>query len=396
MFTYKKFFDIDLPDAPSIATIMAQKGALNSTERGLDVPKVNTSDLTKPTPTEPATPAPATAAKTGEPAKVENQPPAKAAEPAPVQTEQATKQPTWQEVLKQQQPNAILKELGYGEPLAEFLSGRKELDPKIINFLKHWETSDGNMEPYLRALSTDYAKMPPEEVMRHHLKEQYPELDAKQLDTLYKVKVLQRYKLDPTNFSEEEVEEGRIELLADAKPIRASLIEQQQGRLLPKPETKQPETDPRVAQQEQGMQEYRTSINEHPYIKNMVATKQLTVGKGEDQFNLPVDPNRLLGILNNPDDWATSLYNKVDRPDGKSDYVLNVEKNALVSAILADDVGTIDALAKHYKAIGAKAAVAPIENASEPGKGTPAKAEVESSNPATAMAKRGRITRGGE
>src|ERR1700677_2283565 len=399
----RKFYDIAIAEpatgAPvNLAEIMSKSGKLAQPGTEGQAPKINTSETKEqPNPAPAPAPATATAQQPAEPAKSEPQKPKEEAKPAPAQTEQPATPISWQEVLKQQQPNAIFKELGYGEQLAEFLHENKELDPKLVNLLTHWKTSDGNMEPYLKAMTTDFAKMPPEEVMRHQLREQYPELDAKQLDRLYNIKVVNRYKLDPQNYSEEEVADGQVELLADSKPVREALISKQQDYLLPKPVQKQAEPDLQAQQQQRDAEAWTAKINDSPVIKNIVANKYVTIGKGEDAFNLRVDPNRIVSILNDPDEWANNLFHITKNPDGTvKEAIPNFEKQAIVAAVMADDEGSFENLAKHYKAIGARAAVAPIENASEPGKGQPAKAEVESNDPTKAMAKRGRVVRGGE
>lgn len=380
-----------------LAAVMAKSGKLANPGSEGQAPKINIETKEQPNPAPAPAPATATAQQPAEPAKSEPQKPKEETKTAIAQTEQPVPPiPSWQEVLKQQQPNAIFKELGYGEQLADFFSETKDLDPKVINLLKHWKTSDGDMRPYLEALTTDFQKMPPEEVMRHQLREQYPELDAKQLDRLYNIKVVNRYKLDPQNYSEEEVADGQVELLADSKPVRDALMAKQQERLLPKPVQKQAEPDLQAQQQQRDAEAWAAKINDSPVIKNIVANKYLTIGKGDDAINLPVDPQKIVSILNNADEWVNSLFTSKQKADGTTELIPNFEKQAIVAAVMADDTGTIENLAKHYKAIGARAAVAPIENASEPGKGQPAKAEVETNDPVKAMAKRGRVTRGGE
>lgn len=398
----RKFYEVAAAEPVTgggidLGAIMAKSGKLVSPGQSGETPKVNTSETKEqPNPAPATAPATANAPQPAEPAKSEAQKPKEESKPAPAPIEQPASTLSWQEVLKQQQPNAIFKELGYGEQLAEFLQENKDLDPKLVNLLKHWKTSDGNMQPYLSALTTDFAKMPPEEVMRHQLREQYPELDAKQLDRLYNIKVVNRYKLDPQNYSEEEVADGQVELLADAKSIRQSLVDKQQGYLLPKPVQKQAAPDVQAQQQQRDADAWTAKINDSPIIKSIISNKYLTIGEGEDAFNLPVDPNRIVSILSNADEGANSLFDSVKKADGTAELVPNFLKQALVSAIMADDKGTIQHLAKHYKALGAKSAVAPIENASEPGKSQPAKAEIETTDPAKAMAKKGRVTRPGD
>lgn len=396
MFTTRFFYDAAVVDAPAgpaapvdIASIMVKSGRLTTPGNEGEIPKVNTTEKKEDTPPASA-PAPATANQTQPADKGKPEPPKPTEAPAAAkpQTEAAPTVPTWQEVLKQQQPNAVLRELGYGEDVANFLAENKEIDPKLVGFLKHWKQSNGDVGPYLKALSTDYGKMAPEDVMRHQLQMQNPELDAKQLDTLYKVKVTQRYKLDPVLYSEEEVEEGRIELMADVKSIRQALATEQQNYLFPKPpEAKSAGPSPEDIQRQQEGEAYRQHLQSDPYTLNLLSNNKLVIGEGDDSFEYPIDSAELSEVMYNPDKWAENLIK-----DGKPDTV----KNWLLAGVAKYGMDFFTKMAQHYKTLGGKSAIAPIENAKPPGAGAPAHAEVESKDPAAAMAKRGRITRGGE
>jgi hypothetical protein len=64
----------------------------------------------------------------------------------------------------------------------------------------------------------------------------------------------------------------------------------------------------------------------------------------------------------------------------------------LVAAVAKHGKGLLIELAKHYKAIGGKKAVEPIENASVPNGAKPAMSEAAPSSPAAAMAKFGKLS----
>ena len=121
----------------------------------------------------------------------------------------------WQEVLRNQQPDTVLKELGFDDKMVSFLKDTKELDPKMINFFHHWKVN-GNINEYLKELNTDYENMTSEEVMRHQLRREYPKASEKALNALYKKEIVEAYKLDPDNYTEEEVEMGKLLLEAKA------------------------------------------------------------------------------------------------------------------------------------------------------------------------------------
>lgn len=396
----KRYFDALSTDsaapveAPSLASVMARSGVFNSPGREGAIPSINTEKPEQTTPATQSSPAPATESAPAAKANQSSPSPAKEPAAASPQTAESVKVPTWQEVLKSQQPDAIFKELGYDERVIN-LSNRLRDKPEMAAFFDHWENK-GDIKPYFDALNTDFQKMSPEDVMRHQLRAQNPELDAKQLDTLFKIKVTNRYKLDDQLYTEDEVAEGRIELMADAKPIRSSLADEQKKFLLPQaPEPKPAGPDPQV-QRQQEIETYKSSVLDSPIIRDIQTNKRITIGEGPEAFNFPVDPTTITGILTDDNKFASGLFTKEVKPDGTETYLPNFRKQSILAAIIADETGFFTSLEKHYKSLGGKAAIDPIENAKPPVGGTPAKAEVTSSNPAAAAAKTGRFVRGGE
>jgi len=391
---FRKFYNTDAPSeaVPSIASIAAKSGVLRQPGEEGAIPSINTTEKKEEPITAPAPPATATDAKPAEEAKPATPSPKQDPIPEPPQAAAPeVKVPSWQEVLKQQQPSAILKELGLDERLVDL----KELEPKMVGFLSHWK-SKGDPKQYLEALTTDFTKMQPEEVMRYQLRMQNPELNDKQLDTLYKIKVTQRYKLDSQLFSEEDVEEGRVELMADVKSVRNALIAEQEKFLLPTaPEPKAAEPDSRAQQQKQDFEEYQSLITNSDYTKNIVSSKKIILGEGEDQVSIPVNGEALLQNLLDSNTWTQKLFKKEELPNGNVRYVPDIQKQMLISAILEDDKAFFSEYAKHFKLLGSKSAIEPIENAKPPVAGTPAKAETSEGNPAAQMAKRGRLVSGG-
>lgn len=390
---FRKFYDVDAPAeaAPSLASLMAKEGKLTTGNQ--DDGPIHTTER-KEAPPAPATPAPATDASNAAKATPATPSQKKEDTPAPPQTAAPAPPPTLQEVLKQHQPKAILKELGFDERLADL----HEMDPKIWGLLNHWK-SKGDIKPYLQALDTDFQKMSPEEVMRYQLRTQYPELDAKQLDTLYKIKVTQRYKLDPQLYSEDEAAEGQVELLADVKPIREALSKQQQEYLMPpppEPKAAVSEADLLKQQQQQGLEVYKSQINEANFTKDLQKNKYLTIGEGDEQYKWPVDPETVLDLLYDNEKWTRSHFTVVNEPDGSVSYVPDVEKQIMVAAFLNDPKGFIRDIGKHFKSLGAKSVNDLLENARPADAGTPATADKTPANPAAAAARQGRFVRGGE
>jgi hypothetical protein len=383
----RKFYN-DAPDGgggTDAAAVLAKAGMFrNPGEPAVNRPQVPNTEIKEQVTTE----APKTETVTAEaqPATQETPKPP-VAEPVKV--------PSWQEVLKQQQPDAVLKELGFDDKAVRFFGESKSIDEKMIGFLNHWKTK-GDVKPYLEAITTDYEKMSPEEVMRHNLRREFPEMQDDQFKRLYNIKVIDKYKLDPDKYSEEDIENGKIELFADAKPVRQVLIKGQQDFLLPI--AGEPQPDPRIAQIEatqaqaaKDFETYKSQLLNDNYTKNLLSTKTLTVGEGEDKFNyiLP-DPQQALNILFDKDAWAQALTKEIVLPDGTKDRDHDVEKQILVSAFISDPQGFLREYAKHLKAVGAGSVTEPMENAKQP-HGSPAVDNSATETGVQAMAKRGRF-----
>lgn len=392
----RKFFDTATGEPasqvqPSIAELMARHGTKNDNENFVSTP-ISIPEKKEEPPAPEATPAAmAEPASNAEPAKLESPSPEKVVEtPALVHTEpQPTPQSSWQEVLKNQQPDTILKELGYDEKAVGFLKDLKEVDPKMLAFLQHWKSKDGNVTDYLRELTTDYDKMTAEDVMRHQLRVEYPKASPQQLDVLFKREVTKAYSLDSVD--EEEVAEGRLLLESKADKFRESFKQTQQEYLLPKPpepKAAEPDLSEQVAQQQ--FEAYKSQLTSNDFSKNIVANKSLSIGDGEEKFNYPVDPAELQDVLLNGEKWASTIFDIQDGANGKT-FTPKVEHQYLVAAVAKYGYDFINKLADHFKTVGRKEAIAPIENATQPAAGSPSASEAAPNDPASAMARYGRL-----
>ena len=189
----------------------------------------------------------------------------------------------------------ILKELGYDDKAVNLLKEVKELDPKMAAFLLHWKTN-GDVKDYLRELTTDYEKMPAEEVMRHQLRQEYPKVSEEQLNILFNRKITKAYSLDSED--EDEKAEGKMLLEAEASKYRDIFINKQQDFLLPKPPEPKP-SDLEVQQQllnkqrEQQFEAYKSDIDNNTYTKEVFANNKISIGDGEERFSYPVDAKEL-------------------------------------------------------------------------------------------------------
>jgi hypothetical protein len=321
-----------------------------------------------------------------EPAK-----PAPAAEPAKPVTAQS-----WQEALKQQKPDAVLAELGFDAKQVKVLETLKN-DPKMAKFFEVW-SSKGDVTGYIKAASTDYTKMAPEEVMRHSLRERNLKMSAEDFNELYAMKVIERYKLDGNeDYTATDLRRAKIELAADAEEHRDALIKAQQDYLLSAAPDQVPDNSAEEAEKagKQTVEAYQKYMSEDTFVKDVVNTKIIKIGEGEDAFKYTVDPQALTEILYDPKKWANAMFKSVPDEQGNGEFIPDSRKQMVVSAIAKDMDGFLNAYATHHQSLGANKALAAIENASKPGE-TPSKAEAQPTDPAGKMAKSGRIVNPGQ
>lgn len=322
-----------------------------------------------------------------EPEKKEPVKEEKKAETAPIVAEKPKSELTLAEVLKNNQPDTVLKALGFDDKKVAFLQELGDIDDKVIGIIQAWK--NGTLGDYTKELGTDYSKMDAEEVMRHQLRKDYPKATARQLEVLYKREVVDAYNLDSED--PDELAEGKELLAAKADRYRDSFIENQSKYLMPKPP--EPKAEPKPdntaeIEAQKRVEAYRKELNEHPYMKNIIANKKITLGEGEQSFNYPVDAQELVDVLSDPKKWMAAMWD-VEKGEPKTEHQL------AVAAFALDSKKFLKEYADHLKSIGAKEVIDPIENASSPDKSTPAKSEEVITDPAKAMAKHGRRVPGG-
>jgi hypothetical protein len=382
----KKFYDADQAtgggsEPQSIAALMAKEGSMSHSENSVATLVGGRNEETAST-----NPAPVETTNGGNVAEVESEAPisAKVEEQAPTQVQQQ-----WQEVLRQQQPEAILKELGFNENAVGFLKELKDVDPKMVQFFNMWKSDGDSLKDYLKEMTTDYSQLSSEDVMRRQLREEYPKATEKQLEVLFRKEIVERYNLD--SMDEELVEEGKLLLDAKAESFRDKLTQKQQEYLLPQytQDNSASESEMR-AQQE--FENYKHNLTSNQLTQEMLQNKRLTIGEGDEKFNYSVtNPNNIVNNLFDSNAWATKLFDIQKDSQGNEQFVPNVEKQLLVSAILEDHKGFLKEMAKYYKSLGGKATIDSLDNPSPTGTSSPSKPMADPKSPAEWMARSGRL-----
>jgi hypothetical protein len=378
----------------NIAQLMAKHGVVNSNETPVATPiSINKEKAQDAEPAETAT----TTAESAEQSTTKEtpKPTDEQNDSEPEIPKESDKVQSWQEVLKKQDPDTVLKALGFDEKvigLAKELNGFEKAD-FFTNLVNHWKTK-GDLTSYLKELTTDYAKMPAEEVMRHQLRREYPKASDKQLEVLFNTKIIQAYRLDSED--EDELENGRMLLEAEADKYRDTLIEEQKKYLFPNPPEKKQEADPSEEIAKREFEEYKNAILSNEFTKNILSTNKIVIGEGDDKFQYPVNANEITEVLFDPDKWQETQFDIVRNPDGSiKSFTPKVEHQLLTAAIAKYGKKFLNEYAKHYKALGGKAAIEPLENAKPPEGLIPASIDSAPKSPAEALAKFGRVNQGG-
>ncbi len=375
----RKFYEADQAEGGSqepvsIAAMMAKEGTMSHSDN-VQMPSVGRTEEPKA-----AEPTPVETTNVDNVAQGESEPPIQA-------NVGAYELPQWQEVLRQQQPEAILKELGFDDSAVGFLKELKDVDPKMVEFFNIWKSDKDNLKYYLEEITTDYEQMSSEDVMRRQLREEYPKATERQLDVLFRKEIVERYNLD--SMDDDLVEEGKLLLDAKAESYREKLIQQQEQLQLPDYVNSASESEMR-AQQE--FENYKQNLISNQLTQELMQNKRLTIGEGDEKFSYNLtNPNNIVNNLFDSNAWANKLFDIQKDSQGNEVFVPNVEKQLLVSAILEDHKGFLKEMAKYYKSLGGKATIDSLENASPAGGAAPSKPASEPKTPAEWMARSGRL-----
>lgn len=154
-------------------------------------------------------------------------------------------------------------------------------DDYIKKAVEYYE-KNGNLLPFLEATKADYDGMAPEDLVRHNLRREYSELSDSAFDKLYKQEVINKYKLDEDEFTDDEIELGKQLLQRDANRIKQTLLKEREEFLQPQQE---------VVQEEQtNFQEgWSNTVLQNSYTNNLLNEKSISIDVDGEAFNYEVD-----------------------------------------------------------------------------------------------------------
>jgi hypothetical protein len=102
-----------------------------------------------------------------------------------------------------------------------------------------------------------------------------------------------------------------------------------------------------------------------PYYRKVLSDNKITFGEGGEAFNFPVNAGELPDILYNGEKFVQSMFKVGATKDGAITLEADPEHQMLVAATAKYGKQLFVELAKHYKALGSKKAIDPIENPSQ-------------------------------
>jgi len=169
----------------------------------------------------------------------------------------------------------------------------------------------GDLTAYLQAKTVDFNKMSDEEILRRELREQYSELSDGAFERLYKQQVVDKYKLDPDEWSEDDAQLERELMKVEASKLRSKYVEWQNGFKAPEPEPT--DADKQMAEQ---MARFEQEVKTNPLTKGLVENKKISLKTQDGEFNYEVEPNALLDMTLDNDRFFAQFAND----KGELDY----------------------------------------------------------------------------
>lgn len=190
-------------------------------------------------------------------------------------------------------------------------SGEFKFKDDFIKGVVEFYEKTGDLTPYLQAKTVDFTKLSDEDILRRNLREQYSELSDGAFERLYKQQVVDKYKLDPDEWSEEDAQLERELMKVEASKLRSKYQEWQQGFKAPEPEPT--DADKLVAEQ---MQRFEQDVKENALTKSLLENKKISMKTQDGEFNYEVEPSQLLEMTLDNDRFFAQFAND----KGELDY----------------------------------------------------------------------------
>lgn len=205
--------------------------------------------------------------------------------------------------------------------------------------IRQYYLQTGNLEPFLKAGSTDYTKLTPEEVLRTDLQNRYPTLSSERLDRLYRKEVLEKFSQIEGIFDDEDRELGADLMKIEAEKVRARLIDEQKEFLLPVSQS----VDESKKQQEI-REQWSNYVSQSDFIKSLSESKRVAIDVGGEKVNIEVDPQSVVEQTIDDQKFFKQFFDESG--------TLNWDKWSKVLAYASNMEAFESALVNHGKTLG--------------------------------------------
>ena len=195
------------------------------------------------------------------------------------------------------------------EPAREATPSYNFKDDFIKGVVEFYEKT-GDITPYVQAKSIDFNSMTDEEIMRRDLREQYSELSDKAFEKLFKQEIVDKYKLDENEWSEDETQLGRELLKVQASKAREKYLDWQKNFRAPEPEPFEDNT-------QELLQKFEQEVKANELTRQILESKKISIQAGEDSFNFEVpNADALVDMTINNE----KFFSQFSPEPGKLDY----------------------------------------------------------------------------
>jgi hypothetical protein len=320
---------------PNETPVSDKESFLKAVDPGTGLPRPDAVPAKKEEPEKPETPKENTETvkpEEGDAGKVEEKP-----KPS-TETVEKTEKPSLDEVLKGLDPKEVFKHLG--------------LDDTDIAFHEH-RKGGNDITEYLAAQTRDWGAMSDQDVLRHDLKKQFPNLSGEDFEILAEKRIGGRL---PDQFTDEKEKKlAALELKLDADKLREKYKAEDEKLKAAKreaePDTKQAEAE---AEKARLRQEWLDNLTVSDVTKKLLAEKQIVIGEGPDAHKYPVDLADIMPYVTEEGKFWTMLQGEDGQMDLTKMYkLINYGKN-----MDAYEKSLID----HGKSLGTKAEEEELHN----------------------------------
>jgi hypothetical protein len=171
----------------------------------------------------------------------------------------------------------------------------------------------GDITPYLAAKTVDFTKMSDEDILRRSLREQYAELSDKAFDKLYKQQVIEKFKLDPDEYTEDEHDLGKELLKIEANKARQTYMDWQKNFSAPTP-VADTAGDEEAAKM---MQQFEQNVKSSQSTQRLMSDKKISIKTSDGDFNFELQsPDVIVDMTLDNDKFFSQFANQ----SGDIDY----------------------------------------------------------------------------